>query len=219
MENIQALMGQKPKETQDPLQKLNELENKPNSNAPGKRDFDNDAVLEMLMTGENTEGMFTPNKEETDKEKEEDETLKADIGTTTNVSKKYQKALLEDMIKNPDKFKIDTPEGEMTVKEALEKGYNPVTKQFGENKFKKKKDELLSQLNEDDKAKVERMTSPEAAGLAPADAEMMGLPGGMPAGPMPGAMPEGAPIEGQPEQPAETGGMNAIASLLCGGGM
>ena len=218
MENIQALMGQKPKETQDPLQKLNELEDKPNSNAPGKKDFDNDAVLEMLMTGENTEGMFTPNKEKTDEEKEEDETLKADIGTTTKVSKKYQKALLEDMIKNPDKFKIDTPEGEMTVKEALEQGYNPVTKQFGENKFKKKKDELLSQLNEDDKAKIEEMTSPEAAGLAPADAAMMGLPGGMPAKPMPGAMPGGTPIEGQTEQPEETGGMNAIASLLGGGG-
>lgn len=219
MENIQALMGQKPKEKQDPLQKLNELEDKPNSKDPKKRDFDNDAILEILMTGENTRGMFTPNKEETDEEKEEDETLKADIGATTNISRKYQKALLEDMIKNPDKFKIDTPEGEMTVKEALERGYNPVTKQFGENKFKKKKEELLNQLNEDDRAKLERMTSPEAAGLAPADAEMMGLPSGMPARPMPGAMPGGTPIEGQTKEQAETGGTNAIASLLGGGKM
>jgi hypothetical protein len=219
MENIQALMGQKPKETQDPLQKLNELEDKPNPKDPKKRDFDNDAILEILMTGENTGGMFTPNKEETDEEKEEDETLKADIGATTNISRKYQKALLEDMIKNPDKFKIDTPEGEMTVKEALERGYNPVTKQFGENKFKKKKEELLNRLNEDDRAKLERMTSPEAAGLAPADAEMMGLPSGMPTRPVPRAMPGGAPIEGQPEQPEETGGTNAIASLLGGGKM
>ena len=79
------------------------------------------------------------------------------------------------MIKNPENYYINTPKGKMTIKEAQEQGYDPTTKRFRLKKNNKKEEELLSHLNDKDRAAVEKMMDPSQVGLAPADAQSMGL--------------------------------------------
>lgn len=63
----------------------------------------------------------------------------------------------------------------MTIKEAQEKGYDPTTRRFTLKKNSKREEELLAQLNDKDRAAVEKMMDPSQVGLAPADAQAMGL--------------------------------------------
>ena len=130
------------------------------------------------------------------------------------------------MLKHPDEYKVVTPRGEMTVAEALKAGYNPITKRFekghGQDAIKEKH---LSQLNDEDRAALERFTSPANAQVAPADAEMYGLQAGSPMikpqeqpAAMPPVPPQGTPIgsamPGSQESTAP-GGVD-LSSLLGG---
>jgi methyl-accepting chemotaxis protein len=112
--------------------------------------------------------------------------------------------------------------GEMTIDEALKKGYNPVTKKFEKSKHKENIDAAMNKLNEQDKQRLMELTDPANVGLAPADAEQFGLPNDSPmikqptAGPSPeAAVPGGLPGMGSPEQSQGAPGMD-IASLLGG---
>ena len=233
MQGIQSILGQQSPTTEpNPLEKLAEGEKKTKEPEKTSRDFNEEALISMMMTGENSTGLFNPNTEDIVEEDDKDkvhvdtkETLDIKTGKTTKISKKYQNAILEDMKKNPDKFKIQTPEGEMTVDEALRKGYNPVTKKFEKSKHKENIDAAMARLNEQDRQKVTELTDPANVGLAPADAEQFGLPSNspmiqQPAGPAAGPSPEAVMAGGMPaqgEQPPAQGapGMD-IASLLGG---
>lgn len=149
---------------------------------PSKKTIEDDAILSMIANGDNTKGMFEPDEDEVvDKDKNEklhqevDEDAKIKIKGDAKPSDKYAEKFQEDMIKNPQDYMVNTPKGKMTLKEAREKGYDPLTKRFRKQTNSKKEQELLAQLNEKDRAAIERMMDPSQVGLAPADAQALGL--------------------------------------------
>lgn len=188
----------------NPLEKMDEISKaKPQKNEKGPTSLDSDVVTEMLKTGENNEGMFTPNEDE--KHQEEDKGAKVKVGSEVKPSDKYAKQFKNDMLKHPDEYKVMTPRGEMTVSEAIKAGFNPITKRFekghGRDAIKEKH---LSGLNDADRAALERFTDPANAQVAPADAEKYGLQPGSPmiraedaANPTPEANPMAAMLGGQ----------------------
>ena len=145
-----------------------------------KTAIDDEVIASMMANGDNTKGMFEPDESEvTDKDEklheDPDKDVKLKTKGETKPSDKYATQFQEDMVKNPDKYYINTPRGKMTIKEAQEKGYDPTTKRFTLKKNNKREEELLSQLNDKDRAAVEKMMDPSQVGLAPADAASMGL--------------------------------------------
>lgn len=221
----------------NPLEKMDEISKaKPQKKEKESTALDEDVVQSMLKTGENTEGMFEPDKEE--EHEDEDKGAKVKVGKEVKPSEKYEKNFKDDMLKHPDQYKVMTPRGEMTVSEALKAGYNPITKRFekghGQEAIRNKH---LSGLNDADRAALEQFTNPANAQVAPADAEMYGLQPGSPmirpedaANPNPGSNPMAAMMGGAPaagptpvggampgaEESQAPGGMD-IASLLGGG--
>lgn len=215
----------------NPLEKLDEISKAEpqKKQGSGSRHLDDETVVDMLKTGENTEGLFEP-KEQGEHE-DEDEAAKAKPGKSAAPSKKYEKSFKDDMLKHPDQYKVMTPKGEMTVAEAIRAGYDPITKRFskehGQDRLREKH---LSQLNDADRQAIEGITDPAAAQVAPADAEKYGLPADSPMvrqpqppiqgmeGLMPGQgapTPLGGAMPGAGESTAP-GGMD-ISSLLGGG--
>lgn len=141
--------------------------------------LDDEVIASMMANGDNTKGMFEPDESEV---KDKDEKLHEDVDEDAKLktkgdakpSEKYATEFQKDMMKNPEDYMINTPRGEMTIKEAMKQGYNPVTKRF-DNSAMKKKEETLNQLNDKDRAAVEKLMDPTQVGLAPADAQAMGL--------------------------------------------
>lgn len=221
----------------NPLERMDQIsKTKPGSQkTSGDNSLDPSVIEQMLMTGENTEGMFEP---DTPKEKdgepkiheEQDEKAKAKIPEEAKPSKKYEKDFKEDILKHPDDYKVMTPRGEMTIAEAIKKGYNPLTKEFEKDRdFDAIREKHLNQLNEDDRASIDALTQPSAAQLAPADAEQYGLAPDspfikQPAGVEPNTqLPQGG-VTMMPEQqaqvaaPQQAAAQPDIAAML-GGGM
>ena len=201
---INGLLGEEPKEEASPLEKINEAAKEAGKKKLESKDkvtsFDDETFKQMLMTGDNTEGLFTP---EEDKEEEKEDPKHAEVDEKATIKQgkvgkpqgKYAKKFLEDISKNPNDYKVQTPKGEMTIAEAMRKGYNPITKRFEKDKSPDEiKKKHMEGLNEADKAKLEELTSPSAARMAPKDAAAMGLPADSP-------MIEGAVPPQQPGQP------------------
>lgn len=170
----------------NPLEKMDKI-SKEKSKDTGKngKKFDEDILSQILMTGDNTEGMFSPEEKKEDENgiklhEEEDKSVKKDLDKEANPSPKYAKALQADILKRPEEYKVMTPKGEMTIAEAYKKGYNPLTGQFDENNYEKFEEEELSKLNDKDRSKLEELMNPQNVGLAPADSERMGLPANNP---------------------------------------
>lgn len=204
---------------------------------PSKKTIEDDAILSMIANGDNTKGMFEPDEDEVvDKDKNEklhqdvDEDAKIKIRGDAKPSDKYAEKFQEDMIKNPQDYMVNTPKGKMTLKEAREKGYDPITKRFRKQSNSKREQELLAQLNEKDRAAIERMMDPSQVGLAPADAQALGLKpdskmirqseGAQPATPIPAAPTAQIPQAPATQSSAQTTPANQtnadILSLLGG---
>lgn len=243
MQDISKMLGQTPgagspspqqsappQESENPLDKMGEaLKNKPKDKKETvAEDMDEETIKQILMSGENSDGLFTPDKplEEGEELHEEiDEEAKLKIGEVKEQSKKYSKRFREDISKNPEKYKVMTPKGEMTVQEAMSKGYNPLTKRFEKDKVAKNiVDKHKKNLNEADQGVIDTILDPKSANIAPADAEQMGLPADspmvrqeQPQEGMPQALPGQAPVAGEVPQPAATPAAGPdIASLLGG---
>lgn len=143
--------------------------------------LDDEVIASMMANGDNTRGMFEPDESEViDKDKKEkkhedqDDSAKLKTKGNAKPSEKYKTEFQKDMLKNPEDYMINTPKGEMTVKEAMQKGYDPITKRFN-NSAAKKKEDILNQLNDKDRAAVEKLFDPSQVGLAPADAQSLGI--------------------------------------------
>ena len=180
-----------------------------------KGQLDGEILKEMLMTGENTDGMFSPDEEELldpddpDDKLHEDPDEMADV-TTGALGKKfgeYQKKLLQDMKKNPEAYTIMTPKGEMNVVEAMKQGYDPVTKEFTGEVLGEGLDDELAGLPEDQQEALRGLLNPSAAHMAPDQGAAYGLD---PNSPMidPG-MGQGIPEE-EPMMDPSMGGMGGM---------
>ena len=186
----------------------------------GKK-IDDEVIASIMANGDNTAGIFTPDESEVTEEDEKlheevDEDAKLKTKGEAKPSEKYATEFQKDMMKNPEDYMINTPRGEMTVKEAMQAGYDPITKRF-DNATSQKKDETLNQLNDKDKAAVEKLFDPSQVGLAPADAQAMGVNPGSP------MIRQGNPMEQPPSQvatpmsaPAQPAGQPDINSLVGG---
>ena len=145
------------------------------------KQLDDEVLASMMANGDNTKGMFEPDESEViDKDKDEKlheeqtEEVKLKTKGQAKPSKKYESAFQKDILKNPENYYIDTPRGEMTVKEAISKGYNPLTRDF-DNQANSKLEQTMSMLNDKDREAVGKLFDPAQVGLAPADAESIGL--------------------------------------------
>lgn len=175
-ENILQQLGQ-----EVPTEETPEVKSEEKKKSSGKQ-IDDEVIASLLANGDNTKGMFEPNESEViDKKKKEklhedtDEEAKVKTKGSAKPSEKYKTEFQKDIIKNPENYYINTPKGKMTIKEAQEKGYDPTTKRFTLKKNSKKEEELLSQLNDKDRAAIEKLMDPSQVGLAPADAEGLGV--------------------------------------------
>lgn len=173
-EDILSQLGQP---SEEPTEEIKVEDKKKSSGKP----LDDEVIASMIANGDNTKGMFEPDESEViDKNKKEklhedpDKDVKLKTKGDAKPSDKYATEFQKDMRKNPEKYYINTPKGEMTIKEAMAKGYNPITKRF-DNSVANKKEDTLSQLNDKDRAAVEKLFDPSQLGLAPADAKAMGL--------------------------------------------
>lgn len=221
--DISSMLGQTSTPAEEnPLEKIKEASKdaskKPKESKENAENFDEETFKQILMAGDNSEGLFTPTEKE-DKDNpnhaEVDEDAEVKQIKVNKPKGKYVKRFKEDIAKNPNNYKVQTPKGEMTIAEAMRKGYNPITKRFEKDKSPEEvKKKHLEGLNDTDKAKLEEITSPSAAHIAPKDAAAIGLPSDSP-------MIDGQSVPPQPAQPAATpspeGGVD-IASML-GGGM
>lgn len=220
-EDILNQLGQP---SEEPTEEIKVEDKKKSSGKP----LDDEVIASMMANGDNTRGMFEPNESEV-KDKDEklhedpDKDVKLKTKGDAKPSKKYETEFQKDMIKNPENYYINTPKGKMTIKEAQEKGYDPTTKRFRLKKNSKREEELLSQLNDKDRAAIEKLMDPSQVGLAPADAASMGLK------PDSKMIRQGNPMEGQqmsspsPAQvatpmsaPAQPAGQPDINTLLGG---
>jgi hypothetical protein len=223
-EDILAQLGQgQPAPAEEPKAEIKYADKKKST---GKQ-IDEDTLQELLMNGDNTKGMITPSEKERKKSNDDeelhedpDEKAKLKNAGSARPSEKYSTEFQKDMMKNPDKYFINTPRGKMTIKEAMEQGYDPVTHRFNlKEKREKFLDNELKDLNDADKAAIKKLLDPKQVGLAPADAEQMGIDPTNPTikreEPVPAEpvapVPQGQPMPAAPAQPAD------IASLLGGG--
>jgi hypothetical protein len=223
--DISSMLGKTGTPTEEnPLEKISEASKdagkKPKESKESLENFDEETFKQILMAGDNSDGLFTPvEKEDKDNPNhaEVDEDAKVKQIKVNKPKGKYIKNFKDDIAKNPNNYKVQTPKGEMTIAEAIRKGYNPITKRFEKDKSPEEiKKKHLEGLNETDKAKLEEITSPSAAHIAPKDAAAMGLPGDSPM--IDGqSIPQQAPEPAQPATPSPEGAVD-IASML-GGGM
>ncbi len=210
----------------EPTEETPEVKPEEKKKSSGKP-LDDEVIASMMANGDNTRGMFEPDESEViDKDKKEkkheaqDEKAKLKTKGDAKPSDKYKDKFKEDMAKNPEKYFIDTPKGRMSIKEAREQGYDPTTKRFNRNK-NNSKEEMLSQVNETDREAIKKLMDPSQLGLAPADAEGLGVKPNSP-------MVKQGNTSGQPAQvatpmsapptagPAPTGGTPDITALLGG---
>lgn len=232
MPGIEELLGQQaaPAQGNNPLQALQDAGT--GIKAPsddGSRKMDGDTLAEMMMTGDNSEGLFKPDPDELldeDEKTHEDADEKAKVkssGKVTEKGKKYIKLFQDELKDNPGEFMINTPKGQMTVKEAIKQGFNPETGDF-EDAPEDKLNGMLDGLNDADKVGIQGLLNPSRANIAPADAAKFGLDATNPmvqAQQVPAPAPEeemmqqGMP-QGQPLPQEQQKGAD-IAALLGGG--
>ena len=175
-EDILNQLGQS---SEEPTEEIKVEDKKKSSGKP----LDDEVIASMMANGDNTKGMFEPDESEVvDKDKKEklhedqDKEVKLKTRGEAKPSDKYITEFQKDMQKNPEDYFINTPKGKMSLKEAREKGYDPVTHRFRKKIVdSKREEELLSQVNEKDREAIKRMLDPSQLQLAPADAQAMGI--------------------------------------------
>ena len=220
-EDILNQLGQP---SEEPTEEIKVEDKKKSSGKP----LDDEVIASMMANGDNTKGMFEPDESEVvDKNKKEklhedqDKEVKLKTRGDAKPSDKYMTEFKKDMQKNPEDYFINTPKGKMSLKEAKEKGYDPVTHRFRKKTIdSKKEEELLSQVNEKDREGIKRMLDPAQLQLAPADAQAMGLKPDSPMvrhGEESSQIPQRNPEQPQGQMPNQpTGNPQDIMSLLGG---
>ena len=230
MPGIEEMLGQQaqPDAATNPLQALQDAGAGMQAPADaGNRKMDGDILKEMMMTGDNTAGLFEPDPDELleeDDEAHEDVDEEAEVkssGKVTEKGKKYIKLFQDELKDNPGEFMINTPKGQMTVKEAIKQGFNPETGDF-EEAPEDTINGMLDGLNDADKEGIRGLLDPSRANIPPADAAKYGLDPSNHMVQQQASVPEEAMMQqGVPmpqEQAAPQSGAD-IAALLGGGNM
>lgn len=232
--------GQKPPKETEPigLEAIQEAGANFKEPQQNKSKLNSDTIKEMMMTGDNSDGIFTPNIEEvTDKdevvhENVDDEAKVETSGEVTSKGDKYIKLLQSEMKNNPNDFIIRTPKGNMKLSEALAKGYDPITREFNGPKLEDELNGMMAGLSDADKQSIANLTNPMNARIPQAEAGKYGLDANNPmlqqappqSAPMPQGMPQSAPMPQAPmpqqaPAPAQQNGADIMSLLGGAGGM
>lgn len=144
---------------------------------PNKKETDSpeisDTLLETINAQNMGEGTFLFNEEEGEELPEPDVDYKS--GKELELLGEYSDEMINDILKNPSKYKFTSKKhGEMNLKEAMDKGYNPETDEFDGEKMKSK-EEMMEGLSESDKEAINKITDPANAKIPPKDAEQFGI--------------------------------------------
>lgn len=176
-----------------------------------------DDLFNQLLSQNMGEGTFEEIKPEVE-EKEAD--VKYKVSSEIEPLGKYSDEIVKDIMSNPAKYKMKSPKhGEMNLKEALDKGYNPETDEF-DRKKKRSKEEITAGLSDSDKESIDKITDPKSAKIPPKEAEALGVkdPNFIAQEDVPTdlVMPEAQPPIAEGQEGEE--GMAGLEALL-GGGM
>lgn len=168
-------------------------------------DISDEVIKQMIMSPSSRVDEAPTFKETEEGEKEETEPIfsKKDKVEYTD---KYKSMLVEKAIENPKMVMIETPEGEMTIDEAVKRGYNPETGEFDDPLGEGPRLEDYMNLDPESMAKMKRMFDPRSMDVHPDEAERMGMDMSM----HPDMSPEVQPGEYLPEEDEE------LMSLLGG---
>ena len=175
-----------------------------------------DDLFNQLLSQNIGEGTFEEIKPDVE-EKEAD--VKYKVSSEIEPLGKYSDEIVKDIMSNPGKYKMKSPKhGEMNLKEALDKGYNPESDEF-DRKKKRSKEEITEGLSDSDKESIDKITDPKSAKIPAKEAEALGVKDpnfiAQEDAPTDMVMPEAQPVaEGQEGEE----GMAGLEALL-GGGM
>ena len=168
-----------------------------------------------------TDSQAKKDREEAGIEEDDDESVDVDmeLGDVEEKIGEYGDEMVDDMKMHPEKYIVNTPRGQMTLKDAIKKGWSPKTGDFTEEDFDEFVKEGRSKLAPSDQEMLEKLTDPHNAGIPAAQGEELGLEEGdprimPPQGIAPG---EGHPGEGEDmfaDIPPEI-----LEQVLAGGGM
>lgn len=131
-------------------------------------------VLKSMLTADGEGGNFTVKKKEQEEVPEKDKVI-VKPGKVQEKLGKYSKEFMENVMKNPTKFTVETSRGKMTIKDAIVNGWNPKTGEFSDDNIKNNTKKHLDSLNDSDRKTVEKLVDPRNAGIAAADAEAIGM--------------------------------------------
>lgn len=88
-----------------------------------------DSTISLDKTSDESEAE-AKEREEFKTKKSEDILKILEKGDDTKLSNKYKKELLDKALKDPSSVEVNTPQGWMTVRDAIDKGFNLATGQF-----------------------------------------------------------------------------------------
>jgi hypothetical protein len=161
-ENILEMLGRE-KQTPSPSVKEEGLGNKVDSD-----------VLSSMLTADGVDGNFRTEEEPKEENLEDSEKIKISDGKVKEQLGKYSKEFIKDVMKRPDQYTVETSRGVMTVRDAINAGWDPKTDEFLEENRDKSK-EQIAKLEESDQNAINDLLNPENAGIPAAVAEEDGL--------------------------------------------
>jgi hypothetical protein len=123
-------------------------------------------------------------------------------------SEKYQKQLLDKALKDPSSVEVETPQGWMTVRDAIEAGFNMETGQFDRPVIAKPNwEDEISKLDPREQETIRRLTQPGTRQAGPADSAVVGEEQGNPVLPEDQPLPETVVPGAEQGTPLALGGM------------
>jgi hypothetical protein len=143
-----------------------------------RSELDEQTLKEIMVTGGNTEGLFTPEPEmDEDGEvkainEEIDEEAQVKTGAVKEKFGEYIKKFSDDLETSPGSYMIETPRGSMPVVEAIKQGYDPATRDFTEMSEEAMMQADLAGLPPEEQEAIRGITNPGRAEEEPP------LPGG-----------------------------------------
>lgn len=180
-----------------------------------------DDVMISIITSpgsRNSNNSFIKDKKNDDEEK----VIAITVGKNKTMGDKYKQKLAKQAAKNPNSVKVKTPEGWMTVKEAIEAGFDPKTGEFtGDIPEKPSIDKYFPNKSKRKKDRMKERLDPKAVNASSEDMRRIGgrLQPGEDIDPRikPGQEPvpvEGAPIPGEQPIPQPGGGQPSQQEMI-----
>lgn len=133
--------------------------------------------LDSILTADGEDGNFRLKEEPKPEELEDEDKIHMDFKTSSQKRLgKYSKDFISNVMKHPTKFFVETERGTLSIKDAIEQGWDPKTGGFKKDNLQSKIKEKMDKLSDSDREAVDSLTNPDNAGIADADADGLDIP-------------------------------------------